>query len=162
MASEHHISTPARQLAVLAVAALAALALPAPSHAAYGWPVKPFNRQHPVRGLFGDPRIGLDASGRTARQFHFGVDVSAPNGTPVYATISGTIVFIHPDAIAVRAAGGVEFSYWHIVPRVRAGAYVTAYRTVIGRVEKPWAHVHFSEARYGRYLNPLRKGGLTP
>ena len=22
----------------------------------YGWPVKPFNRQHPVRGSFGDPR----------------------------------------------------------------------------------------------------------
>src|SRR5918992_5831090 len=52
----------------------------APTPAGYGWPVKPFDRQHPVRGYFGDPRIG-GAHG-TSKQFHFGIDVSAPNGTP--------------------------------------------------------------------------------
>lgn len=126
----------------------------------YGWPVKPFDRQHPVRGFFGDPRIG-GAHG-DSKQFHFGVDVSAPNGTPVYATVSGTVSFIHPDAISIAAGDGLAFEYWHIVPTARAGQRVTAYATVIGHVEKPWAHVHFSERRNGVYVNPLRAGGMRP
>src|SRR5580765_2425787 len=48
---------------------------------AYNWPVKPFGRQHPVRGFLNDPRIG----GHGSRAFHFGIDVAAADGTPVYA-----------------------------------------------------------------------------
>jgi len=84
---------------------------------AYRWPVKPFDRQHPVRGFFGDPRI---ANHGESRQFHFGIDISAPNGTAVYATLSGR-VYIHPlhdTTIAVVAPDGTEFSYWHVVPAV--------------------------------------------
>jgi len=33
---------------------------------------------------------------------------------------------------------------------------------MIGRIERPRAHVHFSEARWGRYLNPLRPGAMGP
>jgi len=124
----------------------------------YGWPVKPFDRQHPVRGFFGDPRIG----GQGSKQFHFGVDVSAANGTPVYATITGTVSFLHPDAISVAGSRNVAFEYWHIVPVVRPGQRVQAYETVIGHVEKPWAHVHFSERRNGAYVNPLRAGAMRP
>ena len=159
--NRHHLnSRGARRRTLLVLTALAA-ALVAPSAAsAYGWPVKPFDRQHPVRGFFGDPRIG----GHDSRQFHFGVDVSAPNGTPVYATLSGVVYPIgrHSDAISIRGAGGVEFEYWHIVPTVRPFTRVVAYRTVIGRIEKPWAHVHFSELRDGVYVNPLRRGALAP
>lgn len=127
----------------------------------YRWPLKPFDRQHPVRGFFGDPRISNH--GRS-RQFHFGVDISAPNGMPVYATISGT-VYIHPlhrTTVAIAAPGGVEFSYWHVVPTVRTGQRAIAYRTMIGRIEAPYGHVHFSERRSGRYLNPLRPGAMGP
>src|SRR5262245_25820867 len=56
---------------------------------AYGWPIKPFRAQHPVRGFFGDPRIDVKPWG-IQRQFHFGIDISAPNGTPVFATMTGT------------------------------------------------------------------------
>src|SRR4249919_3672730 len=42
----------------------------------YGWPVKPFNRQHPVRGYLNDPR---NADG--TKNFHFGIDISAADGT---------------------------------------------------------------------------------
>jgi len=127
----------------------------------YGWPVKPFGGQHPVRGFFGDPRISNHGE---SRQFHFGVDISAPNGTPVYATITGS-VHIHPlhdTTVAIVGSGGVEFSYWHVVPTVRTGQQATAYRTVIGRIEAPYGHVHFSERRDGRYLNPLRPGAMGP
>jgi hypothetical protein len=129
----------------------------------YGWPIKPFHEQHPVRGFFGDPRIGETPDG-ISRQFHFGVDVSAPNGAPVYATMTGAIRIhdLHRDVVLIDGPGGVEFSYWHIVPTVRTGDRAVAYRTMIGRVERPWAHVHFSEMRNGVYLNPLRPGAMGP
>ena len=60
---------------------------------AYGWPVRPFNAQHPVRANFGDPRTrfadpaGVDAlvRGEGSFSFHQGVDISAPDGTAVYS-----------------------------------------------------------------------------
>ena len=128
---------------------------------AYAWPVKPFRQQHPVRGFFGDPRIANDGE---SRQFHFGIDISAPNGTAVYATLTGTASIhpLHETTILIDGNEGVEFSYWHVVPSVRSGQRVVAYRTVIGHIEEPYGHVHFSEARRGRYLNPLRPGALGP
>ena len=54
--------------------------------APYPWPVKPFDRQHPVRAFFNDPRIA-DAS----HAFHFGIDISAPDRTPVYAVKPGKV-----------------------------------------------------------------------
>src|SRR5215210_9449365 len=83
-----------RRALVAAAAAGAVLATAAPASAgSYRWPLKPFDRQHPVRGLFGDPRIvGHDAEHGT---FHFGIDISARDGTPVYATLNGT-AWIHP------------------------------------------------------------------
>lgn len=127
----------------------------------YGWPLKPFHRQHPVRGFFGDPRI---ADHGQSRQFHFGVDVSGANGTPVYTTLTGTasIHQRHPDVVLISGTSGLQFSYWHVVPTIRNGQRVVAYETVIGHIEKPWAHVHFAEARNGVYLNPLRPGALGP
>lgn len=126
----------------------------------YRWPVKPFGVQHPVRGSFGDPRI-LGAS----HSFHFGVDVSCPNGTPVYATISGR-AHLHPkhrETVFVRAADGRRiFEYWHIRPAISSGRRVTAYVTVIGTVVAPWEHVHFAERVDGVYVNPLRPGAMGP
>ena len=147
-AAKEHADTSRRKLAA------------AEKHA-YGWPIKPFDRQHPVRGFFGDPRI---ANHGESRQFHFGIDISAPNGTPVYATISGVVSIhpLHPTTILVVGDTGVEFSYWHVVPLVRGGERAVPYRTVIGHIEAPYGHVHFSEKRTGRYLNPLRQGALGP
>ena len=127
----------------------------------YGWPVKPFRRQHPVRGFFGDPRI---SNHERTKQFHFGVDISAPNDTPVYATLTGriTISTRHPHTVYVVGRDGSEHSYWHVIPSVRSGERAVAYRTVLGRIEAPYAHVHFSEARHGQYLNPLRPGAMGP
>src|SRR5512138_2861339 len=100
--------------AALAAVAIAAVALAAPGRAtaAYGWPVKPFHVQHPVRGFFGDPR-GFWATSPHA--LHFGIDVAAPNGTPVYAVNSGVIYRLpnHPEAIVVRC-GDFAIEYWHL------------------------------------------------
>jgi hypothetical protein len=130
----------------------------------YGWPVKPFHRQHPVRGFFGDPRIGMTPKGMES-SFHFGIDISCPNGTVVYATIDGVarLESFRPEVVAIVGRDGrTELQYWHIRPAVANGQHVSAYRTVVGWVEAPWEHVHFSEMRDGVYLNPLRPGALGP
>src|SRR5215211_7553364 len=88
---------------VAVAAAAAALTAAAPATAgSYGWPVRPFDRQHPVRGFFGDPRIAGEDLAHGS--FHFGIDISAPDGTPVYATVSGPVVIesAHPDVVAIR------------------------------------------------------------
>ncbi len=128
---------------------------------AYAWPLRPFRAQHPVRGFFGDPRI---ANQQRSRQFHFGIDISGPNGTPVYATMTGRVYIhsLHATTVAVVGDDGTEFSYWHIIPAVRSGQRAVAYKTIVGYIEEPYGHVHFSERRDGRYLNPLRPGALGP
>jgi hypothetical protein len=130
----------------------------------YGWPVHPFDVQHPIRGYFGDPRIGMTPNG-VHHSFHFGVDVSAPNGTAVYATMDGVVVrWPHrPETVGIRSADGrTELQYWHIAPTVDAGTTVRAYRSVLGHIEAPWGHVHFSELRDGVHVNPLRRGAMRP
>lgn len=150
-------STAQHKLAVVAIV-VAAFATAAPANASYGWPLRPFRAQHPVRGFFGDPRIA-----GSSHTIHFGIDISGPNGAAVYATVDGvaSINPRHSDSVLVTA-GRRRFEYWHVVPSIRPGQRVVAYRTVIGHIEKPWAHVHFSEAESGVYVNPLRPGALQP
>lgn len=121
----------------------------------YPWPLPPFDRPHPVRAYFNDPRI----SG-TSRAFHFGVDISAPNGTPIHAVAGGVVHLEDARALSV-AASGVDFGYWHIVPAVAHRQRVRQHE-LLGHVQAPWLHVHFAERRGGLYRNPLRPAGLTP
>jgi hypothetical protein len=67
--------------------------------AAYPWPVRPFDRQHAVRGFFCDPRIG-EGGGKS---FHTGVDVSAPDATPVYAVAPGRVSIEGAEIVAVSS-----------------------------------------------------------
>ena len=123
----------------------------------YPWPVKPFDRQHPVRGFFNDPRV-QDAS----HAFHFGIDVSAPDGTAVYAVTPGK-VFIedHGHAVAVQARDGRAFGYWHVKPAVAHHQQVKLHQ-LLGHIERGWGHVHFAESIKGRYLDPIRPGAIQP
>ena len=142
----------------------------APSTAfAYPWPIKPFDRQHPIRGAFGDPRSlrgSVDVTFDNPLSFHSGVDIQAPDGTPVYAVHSGIVSNTNAKAVAVAwpyagADAAVVFGYWHVVPVVHAGAYV-AESQLLGYVKPGAGHVHLSERRFGVYVNPLRPGGLAP
>jgi len=129
--------------------------------AGYPWPVQPFDKQHPVRGFFRDPRIG-DQGGSS---FHTGVDVSAPDGTAVYAVAPGRVSIEGAQNVAV-SAGDRDFGYWHILPAVASGAHVPLHG-LPGHIAPSWGHVHFAERTaephpQGTYWNPLRTDGLTP
>src|SRR2546423_1426573 len=101
------------------------------SSGGYGYPVKPFDREHPIRGNFGDPRsqfLGpptLDTvlHGAGSFSFHQGVDISAPNDTAVYPVIDGTVTTATPAWVRVTSSGGRAFEYWHIRPLVHVGRH---------------------------------------
>ena len=123
----------------------------------YDWPLKPFDRQHPVRGNLDDPRIAPKSAA-----FHFGIDIAAPDGTPVYAVEAGTVYFNSPVAIAVVVPDRSRaFGYWHIVPAVKSHQFVHRHE-LLGYIGKGWEHLHFAESTHGSYLNPLRDGGIGP
>jgi hypothetical protein len=147
------------------VAALAA----ASGASAYPWPVKPFDKQHPIRGFFGDPRTvfqngvlagGFDGPG--VFSFHQGIDVSAPDGTPIYPVMSGTAHYLGAATLNVDAGPDVVFQYFHIVPVVGEGQQVFARRTILGYVQPPFGHVHLTEINGAHSVNPLQRGHLTP
>jgi len=136
----------------------------------YGWPVKPFDRQHPVRGSFGDPRSvfrgdptlrGLMTS-RCACSHHAGIDISAADGTAVYAVRSGIVRIVTPQWVEVDSAAGLAFQYWHIIPSVQVGDHVVARESVLGRIVKGAEHVHVTELQDGNPVNPLAPGHIGP
>jgi murein DD-endopeptidase MepM/ murein hydrolase activator NlpD len=140
-------------------AAVIAVAL-APSAAAYSWPVKPFDKPHPIRATFGDPRFHLDVEGELSA-FHFGVDIVARDGAPVYAVEPGVVVRSHKTSVTLGRPSGRRFGYWHVTPVVRSGTHVRLHQ-LLGYVLPGWGHVHFAESIHGAYRNPLRKGALAP
>ena len=155
-------------VAAFAAACTAALACAAGA-SAYPWPVKPFNRPHPVRANFGDPRTifsispaGAGLFGPGQFSFHSGVDISAPGGTPVYAVMSGTAYAVNREQVNVDVAPGLTFQYVHIDPVLYPAHPAIAGKTILGYVQKAAGHVHLTEIRDGQVTNPLLKGHLTP
>jgi Peptidase family M23 len=139
---------------------------------AFGYPIKPFDQEHPIRANLGDPRMQfagpptldtlLHGSGKFL--FHQGVDISAPNGTPVYPVVDGrvTVVDATREWVRVGSGGGREFEYWHIRTLVKVGQQVAARQTILGHITRPAGHVHLTEYENGRVVNPLVPGRLTP
>jgi hypothetical protein len=135
----------------------------------YHWPVKPFDRQHPVRGFFGDPRTvgpgrpGSDRPGsRGSYTFHNGIDIAAAGGTAVYPVVSGIAHVASGDRVNVTTGEGRTFQYFHIQPKVTSGQPVYAERTVLGFVKARFEHVHLTEIDNFRAHNPLDPGHLEP
>ena len=136
----------------------------------YGWPVAPFNRQHPIRGGFGDPRtVYLEPPTHASLMhpvgsfsFHQGVDISAPDGTAVYPVADGTVMSLNADRVFVYSGNGNRFEYWHIAPAVKLGQHVTTDSTVLGHIIRGTGHVHLTEVDGGVVTDPLLPGHLTP
>jgi hypothetical protein len=133
-----------------------------------GWPVRPHNRQHPIRGSFLDPRPDPELGAI----YHEGVDVAvrddrpesgAPQGRThrVYAIEGGPVHFATPLGVRGFAHIG-HFGYGHIDPIVSTGEIVTPGQHIGWTCKGDW-HVHLSEFIFttgGQVIvNPLRPGG---
>ncbi len=145
------------------------------------WPVKPFDGPHGVRGTFGEVRglIGVaGAKGLTGaplhefldrlnpvlpagrRIIHHGIDIIAPDLTPVYALTDGVAQW-GGGANYSRFVRVGDFEYVHLKDPIREGARVKAFTTVIGKVFPGQEHVHFTRWAGGRPVNPLGFGGMA-
>ena len=146
----------------------AAVGLPAGA-AAYAWPLEPFDRQHEVRAVFGEPRTAFDLSpgaeglnGPGRFGFSDGIDIAAVPGTEVYPVASGRVSIREADSVRVTRADGTAFDYRNIAPLVGDGTIAAAGETLLGAVPAEGDSLHFAELDDGRPVNPLQRGHLQP
>src|SRR5438034_10633187 len=111
-----------RRAVLCAVAGIGALCL-ANVATAYPWPLEPFNRMHPIRAGFDDPRYHLGSESALSA-FHFGIDIAAKDGTRVYAVSPGYVRRYADHVTVRRPATGRAYGYWHIDPAVYTGQHV--------------------------------------
>ena len=110
---------------------------------AFGW------RIHPIKGY---------------RKFHYGVDLAAPTGTPIYATRAGTVDTASYQAggagnyVQINHGDGYRSIYMHMTRYVvKKGQHVTqgqliGYCGSTGGSTGP--HLHFGISYNGTYVNP--------
>ena len=118
-----------------------------------GWPVS--GRVSSPYGWRTDPFTG-------AQHFHDGTDIAAPCGTPIVATISGTVFTVATNSIlghylVVTHANGLRTIYGHLSEQlVRAGQSV-AVGQVLGLVgttgRSTGCHLHFGATRNGAVID---------
>jgi murein DD-endopeptidase MepM/ murein hydrolase activator NlpD len=112
-----------------------------------------------ISGIFGSQRV---LNGQP-RQPHYGLDVAAPVGTPVYASLAGRVslsgdFFFFGQLLVVDHGHGVNTLYAHLSERLVAeGEAVTRGQPIAkmgatGRVTGP--HLHFSLSWYQVWLDP--------
>ena len=133
-----------------------------------GWPVRPHDRQHPIRGSFLDPR----ADPEHGAIYHEGVDVAVRDDRPergapagrthrVYAIEGGPVHLATPPGARGFAHVG-HFGYGHIEPVVQTGESVAPGQHIGWTCDGDW-HVHLSEFVFTTgpriHVNPLRPGG---
>lgn len=120
------------------------------------WPVL-----GPITSPFGER---LSPTGGEGMQFHSGVDIGVPSGTPVHVTAAGAVVFagwdpIYGWAVRVDNGGGLETLYGHNSRLlVSVGDAVTKGQVVslsgsTGISTGP--HVHYEIDRNGTPINPM-------
>ncbi len=124
---------------------------------AYNWPISPVNQQHNISGTFGEFRHTFSI------HYHNGVDIPAPEGTPVYAVLGGEVLWMESGFNGGIRVG--RFAYIHVVPRsdLQLGDHVNQ-GEVVGYINEG-AHVHFKDgggASSYPVRNPLMPDALQP
>ena len=110
----------------------------------FGWRIDPFNGN---------------------RHFHYGIDLAAPYGTPIYAAQAGIVTYSGPFAgygnvVAIYHGGTLFTLYGHTShyfvqrgDRVRRGQLIAAIGST-GRSTGP--HLHFEVHDNHTYVNPIQ------
>ena len=117
-----------------------------------GWPVDP--RVARVASDFGDRRGG---------SWHQGTDLSAPKGTPVWATADGKVVLAEREGaygrtVVIDHGNGLSTRYAHLKRiKVRPGERVRrgdTLGTVGASGRASGSHLHYEVRREGRPVDP--------
>jgi murein DD-endopeptidase MepM/ murein hydrolase activator NlpD len=105
-------------------------------------------RIHPIQGY---------------KKFHYGVDLAAPTGTPIYATRSGTVDTATYGSSAgyyvqIDHGDGFKSIYMHMTHYVVSKGQQVSQGQVIGYCGSTGAstgpHLHFGITKNGNYVNP--------
>jgi murein DD-endopeptidase MepM/ murein hydrolase activator NlpD len=100
-----------------------------------------------------------------APQFHNGIDLAAPQGTPIYASMEGVVIFAGYDNngtygnyVKIKHSGGYQTLYGHMSEiKTQVNATVTT-DTIIGYVGATGLatgpHVHFTVYKWGYTVSP--------
>ena len=124
-------------------------------------------------GHMGNPAEALKYISRGFGNGHTGLDMMAPEGSPIRAAAGGTIVyagwyFAYGNIVDIQHADGVVTRYAHMsafAPTTRPGAPVAA-GAVIGNVghtgRAHGSHVHFEVRMGGRAVDPRPFLALAP
>lgn len=121
--------------------------------------VKPLQSYVRVSDKFGVVRTNSDGTKRT----HKGIDLAAPNGTPVNSTINGRVTTAgragnFGNLVVVKGADGLETYYAHLSEiAVKVGDVLSAGMN-LGKVgstgRSSGNHLHYEERRNGKILDP--------
>ena len=122
----------------------------------YIWPV-----HGRLTSFFGPRRLGMGTS-----NFHSGLDIAAPTGTPVVAARAGTVTFAgwsnrgFGNLVKIRHAGGAETWYAHFNRILVTVGQQVRQGEVVGRIGSTGIstgpHLHFEVHEGGRPHDPLR------
>jgi murein DD-endopeptidase MepM/ murein hydrolase activator NlpD len=117
----------------------------------------------PVPGYITSPYGYRNSPFNGARQFHSGLDIGSPSGTPVKAAMSGRVSAVGWDDIlgnyaVVSHHSGYRTLYGHMsVVRVKPGAYVGVGERIgdVGSTGlSTGPHLHFTVYKDGKTVNP--------
>ena len=146
------------------------------SNSGFAWPIPGYTKITSPYGRRNSPTAG-------ASSFHKGIDIGAPEGTALIATIDGTITFAGflggGGYTITLSSGNLKITYCHVSPifLVKEGDYVIRGQ-VIARVGPKYVynvpgntytdsqgrptngattgtHLHFGVRIDGKYVNPL-------
>lgn len=121
-----------------------------------------------VSGIYGSQRI-LNGE---AKRPHFGVDIAAPEGTPVYAPADGIVSLLHPDmfysgvTLLLDHGHGLSTSYLHLKRALVQEGEAVRQGQVIGEVgatgRATGPHLHWGMNLFRTRLDPGLLVGPMP
>lgn len=131
---------------------------PAASSGKFIWPLSGHSYISSYFSMRNDP------FGGSSTEFHNGIDIPAPTGTPIMAVAGGQVAWSYLSSsagnwIGIDHGNGTYSVYMHMSARlVKEGDYVTTGQTIglvgsTGRSTGP--HLHLSIRLDGNYVNPL-------
>ena len=97
------------------------------------------------------------------KRFHYGVDLAAPQGRPIYATRAGTISIASYDSecgyyVQINHGDGYKSIYMHMTHYVVSRGQTVSQGQVIGYCgstgKSTGPHLHFGISKNGSYVNP--------